>query len=334
VLRVLNEGEEGFADIPKWQKRMFWLFPSKSVGLDGRAYNNWIRIPKPFQLGMIFATLPELAVERIFYKDPNAFDGFIEELLSQSIASPVPTGLVVPYEVWANKSTFTDRNVVPRSRERLLPEYQYSAYTTQTAKAVGRGLANLPAGGSEVDLPVLGELRRSKLASPAIIEHVVRGWTGGLGTTMLGLLDEALQSQGIVPNVIEPTKTWSDMPFVKGFTVRHPSMGAEPIAEFFERSEPYAQNFATFQALAKQGDGADALRVAEQSVGKMANLSKIRQALSRMGSAANMIRANDQFSADEKRQMIDEIYLTAVVTARSANEALDKYEASQRSKKR
>ena len=75
LLYFLNRDDKRYQELPQWQKDTFWIIPTKKI---------LFRIPKPFELGMIFGTFPERVLQYIDTQDPKAFDEYASRLAEQS----------------------------------------------------------------------------------------------------------------------------------------------------------------------------------------------------------------------------------------------------------
>ena len=332
-----------YAEIPDWQRDWFWVFPvpsAEATGVDRdfglgvtAEYGGevWARMPKPFVYGYLFGTIPEKSMAHILEHDPDALDGVLDTLLQQGMVSPMPSGPLVAVELYANRSMWTNRPIIPTDRERLLPEFQYSPYTTALSKQIGRVLSDLPFGMSEVDLPLVGPLRFSQMSSPAAIDYTVRGLTAGLGSTVWKLVSDGLEASGLVPETVDPAKTWSDIPVVKGFMVRHPTMAAQSIADFYDRSQPYIQKAETYTTLVRAGEVDQAMRLLDRDgyeIESLGGLSGIRSEIGAAANAANGIWIMPGWTPEEKRHLIDQLYIQAIGTARLGLEIIDDFEQS------
>ena len=211
ILAAVNRDDPRWKEVPQWQKDLFWIVMTKD--------HIW-RIPKPFELGIIFGTVPERITEYILSKDPRAFDNLLETIGNGAAPGFLPAVMTPLIENWANKSFFTDRPIVPKGKEGLLPQYQYQPYTTEAGKAIGKALSHTP---------LLGD---TWAASPAKIENLVQGWSGGLGKLVLQGVDLVLKKSGIVPDEVKPSKDLSDIPMLRAFHVRYPGNDAESIKRF------------------------------------------------------------------------------------------------------
>ena len=143
---------------------------------DASRDDNWIifgmKFPTPFELGFIFKTIPE-RITRLFLKDDtmrDAHDSLIRGLVNAfevPIAGPQAVAPVV--EVVANHSFFTGRNVVPQHLIDRPAKEQYKYYTSEFSRTIGDTFG----------------------ASPLKVEHLIKGYSGTMGSYLLGILDVA-----------------------------------------------------------------------------------------------------------------------------------------------
>lgn len=302
MLTIVNRKDERWKEIPQWQKDLFWI-----VMTPKHVY----RIPKPFELGIIFGTVPERMIEYILDKDPAAFDGLLATIGRGAAPGAVPTVMTPLIENWANKSIFLDRPLVGADRERWLPEYQYRPYTTEMAKKIGSLLGSVPA------------LERNPYIAPAKLENLVRGWSGGLGMYIVRLTDLALRKTGALPDPIKPAMTLADIPVIKAFVVRHPSSGAESVQKFYDDYAKAQELKITIDGLVKkEGRLSEAMRLFKDHESDMPKLDNVHKALKNQSSAIQKIYQNQNMSASDKRQNIDIIYYQMIQTAKAGNKIL------------
>ena len=333
-LYLYNRTDGRWEDIPQWQKDLFWVvIPNriskedwKKMSADDKAKmlsinpatSGIYRIPKPFEIGILFGSMPERLAEYILSQDPKAFDGYLKSAargLSPGIMPNIGAPLV---ENWANKSFFFDRPLVPKGQEGLLPGYQAGPHSTETAKAISKAINRIP-GADEV----------SSQTSPAGIENIIRGWTGGLGQHALNIVDESLKKAGVVPEKVKPSKSLSDIPFIKAFTVRYPSASAESIREFYDNYKKMDQTVSTARYLArKKFDPKEAAEVLE--AGDIAQVNRVYQALQRQQQAINAINELPSITSEEKRRLIDTAYFQMIDVAKAGNEIFKKSKAARR----
>jgi len=309
MLWAANHDDPRYKEIPQWQKDMFWLVMTKDT-----VY----RIPKPFELGILFGSLPERALDAYFGENPRAFKDFQKTVFEGLLPNYIPT-IVQPFvEHWANKSTFTGNPIVPFDVEGELPEYRYQPYTSIVAKKLGQFVAAVPGVGN------------TSFASPAVIENYVRAWSGGVGAYALQVADEALIQSGAVEDPVKPAATLSDIPFVKAFVVRHPSAQAQSIQDFMDRYQEKSQVLTTIRKQAQEGnfEAAQKLLVADEYAADMIKLSGVKEALTQQHRFIRLVYNNKDIKPEEKRQLIDGVYNGMIETARLGNQILDDYERS------
>jgi len=309
LLAIANHDDERYKEIPQWQKDLFWIIPT-----DHCIY----RIPKPFELGILFGSVPERITHFIMDQDPHSFDGIFDSIGRGLSPGVIPTVGIPLLENWANKSFFFDRPIVPRSREDLLPEYQYSDYTTETAKKIGQIIGKFPGIGT------------TGAASPAYIENLVQGWTGGLGRYALQIAEAGLKASGAVEAGPEkPSKTLADIPFVKAFVVRFPSAQAESIERFYQNYSKASAVNKTIKALMEKEQNPEiALKLWQES--GMADLEGVRSGLGNMRDVIDLVYRNPDMTGDEKRQIIDTVYMQMIMIAKQGNTIYDEYEKVRR----
>ena len=287
--------DEDVAELPRAQRNINYVF---KVG------DTIYRLPKPQQIGFVstmFSQMTTAALDRMNNNDRddllrNAAKAFANEF----DMNPMPNAFAVPIELWANKSFFFDRPIVPVSAENLLPEYQYTQNTTELTKFISSKLG--------------GWIGKENTFSPAKAEHIVRGWTGGVGTTVLKATDLALRKAGIVPDPVKPAPTLSDIPFVKGFVMRHPSSSAESIQRFYEEYQNRMKKYNSFKAMAKQMNVGETNELSPYAA--YGGLNAVYRGMSENGAAIRNIYNNPEMSADEKRQNIDQLYLIQIQLAK------------------
>jgi len=309
LLAIANHDDPRYKELPQWQKDLFWIvITDKTV---------W-RIPKPFELGILFGSVPERVTNYILDQDPHAFDKLGDTLLRAASPGMIPTVQAPFIENWANRSLFFDRNLVPMSREDLLPEYQYSDHTSETAKLLSSVVGRFPG------------LDQWKAAAPAYIENLVYGWSGGLGRYALQIADAGLKAAGAVEEKFQkPAATLADIPFVKAFVVRYPSAQAESIQRFYDNFDKALAVNKTIKVLMEKEQNPEAAAKLWQSSG-MADLQGIRTALSNAHNTIDLVYRNPDMTPDEKRELIDQIYMQMIAMAQNGNKLAESFEKARK----
>ena len=153
-----------------------------------------LKLPIPFEVGFIFKTVPERALDLAFGRSNLQQTG---KSLARGIVSTLkvdPLGFQISkplLEVMNNKSSFTGNEIIPfYMKEGLDPQLQYTMQTTELARGIGKGL-NI---------------------SPMKIDYVMKGYGGTLGTYLLTMSDMAVR-QATGRDFVTPRLT--SMPLVR-----------------------------------------------------------------------------------------------------------------------
>ncbi len=318
-----NHDKQWFQDIPRWQKDFFWTFSPD----DGKTI---MRIPKPFELGVLFGSLPERLMDAFVADTPDAMKGIDSSISQAFYPNLIPTWASPVIEQFSNRSLFTGQPLIPKDVENQLPEYRYNTYTTELAKKLGGELGAFP-GMKEMSIGNEGSVTPGvarALTSPALIEHYVQAWSGGLGMYFLKAADLALRKTGQLPDPVNPTDALADIPFVKAFVVRYPSAGAQPIQDFYDAYGQHKMAADTIMAQAKQGNiGAVNKEMKFDPVAFM-QLEGIHQALGETAQLVRLIYKNPEMTPDDKRQIIDTLYFRMTELGKAGNDAMKQSEAN------
>ena len=308
-----NKDDKRIADLPPYERDMF---DHVAVG------DHIARIPKSYELGVVFGTLPQRLMDAFFKDNPDAMKDFDKMMVNAFISNVIPTALVPPIEQYANKSLYTGNPVIPYALERELPEYQYNEYTTETAKQIGALMGAFP-GMTKYALKDQGEFMPGvarALTSPILLEHYLRSWTGGLGMYVEQLVDLPLRRQGIIPNPVKPEKYWTEGPFIKAFFVRYPSMNAAPIRDFYDTYYEKERSWNSYKRAEEAGDFEKMKKVlAFDPSGATLHLLDIRKTLTSFSHIMHKIEADPQKTPSDKRQLIDTFIMRSLEVARYGN---------------
>jgi len=306
LLWIKNHDDPRYQELPRWQKDLFWIWITE----DGSVY----RVPKPFELGLVFGRGTELLLDYMYSKDPGKIDDFIKEMAISNLQNlmPLPTAAVPFIEQKFNSSLFTGRPIVARDQEGLLPEYQWTEYTSETAKLLGRGLRY-----------ILGD--QTSWSSPSRIDAVINNWTGTLGRHLVDAADKALIASGVVPDPIKPADTLADIPIIKAFIVRNPSGGSEHIEDFYKNYLPIKKRLDSIDRLTDPDEVIRQLNILTNDIGiEHTILVGMADALSQQRKFISLVTQSEFYNPDEKRQMIDDTYRMMIMIAKQANELIAK----------
>ncbi len=315
LLYLSNRDDPRWKEIPRWQKDLSWI-----VFTDEHIY----RIPKAHSAGIIFGSLPERMLEAFESDNPGALKDLEKSILSTFVPNMIPTVAAPVVDQFANRSLFTGAPLIPAAQEKMLPEYQYTEYTTELAKAIGQIMGAFP-GMRDRSIrdedTFIGGVARA-LTTPILVENYVRSWTGGLGQYTLQLADKALRETGVLPDPVKPLDTLSDLPVIKAFVIRYPSASAQSIQDFYDDYFASKRLYDTKMMLAKEGD-LDAFDKV-QNIDPMAwdSMAGIRDTIADQAKLIRLIYKNPDLTPEDKRQIIDATYGRMIELAKVGNDAM------------
>jgi hypothetical protein len=276
------EVARAYNDRPSYERNSHWLIPKKwFTGDDG-----FWRVPKPFEVGFIYASLPERTLEYLGSKDPEAFAGALRDMYGQFTPEgwPVAVGPIVEASIGEHGYDFWRRREIdPRSWENLPPEFQYDERTSIVGLKAGK---------------LLGK-------SPAKIDHLIRGITGSLGAEGLNLTTQLAKSLGIDTRV-EPMGT--GRMFARRF---HTSPVATTESEllFRRRWDKADKSYNALEELVTSGKEAEAREYAREHRDDLETYAKMREtekALRKLSRARGMIR-EAPLPRDERLESVQRI---------------------------
>jgi len=200
-----------------------------------------IKIPIPFEVGMLFKAIPERVFDLTLGDDAFTQKSFDEFLISTG--RQLETSLNVPFtqpsaglqilkpisEAINNRNTFTGQEIVPYYQLKREAGYQARESTNTVAKAIGEAF-NI---------------------SPAKIEHVIRGYTGTLGGYVLSATDSIARSvtgEPLLPSNVDLAR---QLPVVNRLIMDTDKAGGLQ-QQFYELRSEVDKAVNTMNALKKQ----------------------------------------------------------------------------------
>jgi hypothetical protein len=314
LLYYAQHDDPYYDEIPLWRKIIFWNIITHNA--DGSLNHIW-SIPKPFEVGILFGTVPIMALEWMKTHDPKAFKEAMIAAGQALVPGVVPTAAIPMIENFANRSLFFDRPISPRGSEDLSPYLQYSERTSEAMKLAAKGLK---------DIPFLKDY-----ANPAKMENVVRGYTGGMGGYALQEIDRILKATGAVTVAPAPAMKLEDLPLIKGFSQRWPTANAQSIEDFYEKYMEAKRKWADRQETvginrARDVFSARGERLTLKSGEKVAlgmppeleSMEGVAKMLTVLRNNAKVTKASQTATPDQKTEQLDRIYLAMTNLARKA----------------
>lgn len=247
-----------------------------------------LKIPVPFEVGVLFKTLPERLMDTITGR------GSLEDLGESTQRAITNTFGVDPlgfqaikplYEAYVdNQSGFTRSPIVPQYMEEGLEDFQqYRENTNQLAIAIGRAF-NM---------------------SPIKLEYVLNGYGGTLGGYLLSLIDGTLRlatGKDIIPPRID------QLPLLK--RVLGSEIGGGLQQDFYELRQESAKVVATLNRLKERGlyDEYEAYRKNNEGlIRTRPQVLALNRYMTKWRDRRDKVYRNETISPQLKKQMLEQL---------------------------
>jgi len=203
-----------------------WLIPTP--------FGYTIKIPIPFEVGMLFKALPERFIDeflgRQVEKDPlkSTFRQLGTSANIPFIGGDIGIQAVKPlFEAVTNRNSWTNTEIVPYYKQKEMPAYQARQSTNEVVRLIGEAL-NI---------------------SPMKLEHLIQGYTGTLGGYLLDLID--VTARRVTGTPLMPFNI-NSIPVVKRLLLDNDKGGGLQ-QSFYELREEVMGATGTINDLRKQG---------------------------------------------------------------------------------
>jgi hypothetical protein len=252
--------------------------------------NNWIlpsagiRVPIPFEVGVLFKVIPERILEYSFGDDTgkDLSESMGRALKSTFAFNPIPQTFLPLEEARTNYSFFTGRPIVGQGMEGVAPEYQVGPSTTKIAQSIGNNLG----------------------VSPMKVDHVIQGYTGTMGMYLVDAIDSILSSNDASPKA---DKRFEQMPIIKRFAVDKAAKGT--VSAYYDLKNSVDEVVRTVNLLERTGKIEDIEAYMTKNAPMFAAQDYVKAIESEMKSlreALVQVRSSDMTGA-EKRDAINEL---------------------------
>lgn len=339
LMAAANSGDSVIDDSPDHEKWNYWNFhihdwretPSLALAMsqkaaypetvkeqDGKYFidDGWrYKLQKPFTNGILFGSTPEALMESIKKDKPELFAHFLKTVATSTVQEPVPTGIAPLMDWYRNQNSYTGKPIARFSMENKLPEYDYDAYTSETAKRMAQLLSNkwVPKMGPD-DAPI---------NDPRVIEHLVRGYMGSTGQMLLNLSDSILAKAGITPEKTTMEKTIYESPFFRRFMARFPDSRPQSIDDFEQSFKLASEIQHTVQVLGREGKADQAAELQQKYIANEAKLTGIENMIKNHRHAQMAIVSDPKMSQDDKGQLFDIMTFEMIAGAKEGNRVMN-----------
>ncbi|WP_145487994.1 LPD38 domain-containing protein [Yersinia aleksiciae] len=298
ALMALNWDDKRYEELQDWDKDTYWhaWFGDQHV-----------RFPKPFEIGLIFGTLPERFVRALGGKDTGAkFGKLVAHNFMETMAfNPIPQVAMPIAEAYVNYDFFKGGPIENMADSNLIAGARYNDQTSLLMREVGQA-TNI---------------------SPKMLDHIVMGYTGSLGGYVMGatnLLMRNLKDYGETPSM-----RLDEMPVIKSFfRGSDPAKSTQFTEDFYRMMTEANQINSTINSFRKQGRGDDANELIEDNRGKLSQrqgLTATQKQVKALNAQIEMMRRDRILTADQKREKIDRLMATRNKLVQQAVERVNPY---------
>jgi hypothetical protein len=316
ALYLVNHDDEDFKKLEEWQRdSFFWIkIPGTS---------NWLRIPKPFEMGA-FATVAERLTEQMVDDkvEGKVFAKRLMHVLLENLAmNPMPQVVKPLYEIATNKDGFTGRAIESQGMERLSKENRVNAGTSDLAVGLNKvngmfasAMESLTGGGVKAD---------SMQFSPIQIDYLIRGYLGWVGSAVL------TTSNAVTAPLKEGESSRferiDDFLVVGNYIKTMPQGQSKYVTSFYENAKIAATVSADYQNFIKLGQMDKAVELAEDK-GDMIALNKLYSKASKVMSdltkQIKLVEDDKEMPGDVKRAEIEKLQQLRIDYAKQIEDAM------------
>lgn len=278
ALLALNWDNDKYEELPDWDKDAYW---HAFIG------DQHIRIPKPFEIGLLFGTLPERLARNIGGRDSGAKTAKLMamEFANTMAFTPIPQVALPIAETWVNYSFFTGNPIENMSDSNLVARARYDDRTSMLAREVGEATG----------------------MSPKQIDHVVQGYTGSLGGYILAASNFIIRRGGDYGSV--PEARTDELPLIKSFIRGNaPAKSTHFQEDFYKMMTQASEVYSTVRDYRRQGRIEEANELAQENAGKLAArpvLNHTQTQIRRLNQQIEMIKSSKVLTPEQKREKID-----------------------------
>jgi hypothetical protein len=273
-----------------------WKRASKEVRDNYWLVGN-VKIPIPFEIGVLFKVAPERILEAAFGNDTGGdlAESALRNIVSTLKINPVPQAFLPILEESVNYSLFTGMPIVGRGMENVAAPYQRNSSTTELSIMLGDQL-NL---------------------SPIRIDHVLSAYTGSMGMYMAQMIGAVIN---IGSEETRPAMSIEQTPVLKRFFASDKAGGT--IDAFYSLKKEVDVVVRTQHELQNRGNPEQYAEYMEKN-GQLLGLKGLVSSIDKQLTNFRMLRNKVQFSSldpQEKRETLDNIRYAEIAITENIKE--------------
>lgn len=290
LLYLYMKDDDDYKAAEEWERDSYHLF--KIPGSDVM-----YRFPRPFEVGAIASVMERLTEQMV---DDDAHGELFAERLYHTVKetlsfNPIPQAFHPALEVYANKNSFTGRSIESMSMQRLSPAERKRAWTSETAVWFSGRMDDVSWG--------------KVVLSPVQVEHLVKGYFGWAGATVLGSVD-MLITRPLIDAPSLPALKLLDLPVIKDFARATPARNSKYTTLFYENLREINELYGDIRNARKLGEmekAAEMFRTTKDKLRWRKQYGKAQRYLMKVNARIKKVRLDKQMDTGKKRRMIEKL---------------------------
>lgn len=282
ALQALMGDDEEYKQLPDYVRYGSLAVPLKFLGFDG----GFLAIPKPFEIGFVFQTFPEILVQAAMGNtEQREIKRAAWEQLKSTFGLALFPQIVSPiFEILLNRSNLTGLPIVTDAMKNLPAELQYTSATSDIVKNLA-GAAGL---------------------SPVQVEALIKGYGGQIVTSVLGLVDGMYRSAtgtGV-------DKDWTQYPTVSTFLKTQQNTNPKGVSDVYRLSAEIQGLTTAINTYVAQGQANKAVELMKENEDLFtvkSSVAALRTQLNTLSRNERMIVNNPKISQEQKEAQLEQI---------------------------
>jgi hypothetical protein len=288
---MLYQDDEEYQNRPDYDKDTYWWIKIPGTEV---VY----KMPKPHEFSIV-GNIAWRALKLAEAENPDygkALSTGVKTLVSREFGIvPVPQAIKPLIELGMNKNLFFDRDIEPLGSQGRSPSLRYGKYTSETLILASQILENSP-------------IDKLKL-SPYQLEHLINGYFGWAGSSILGVADMLTTSVGEFPE--RPARKLLDHPAARRIFKSSPLRNTKSGTVFYERLKELEQTVQDMNFAKKIGNTEKFNEIYDNKKELLkykAFLKKKQRSINDINSRITDVRNDMDMGADVKGAKMDRLY--------------------------
>ena len=312
ALYSLMSQDDRWREEPMHRKLAYHIIYPNVLGLEGVLGTEPILIPRAFEIGAIFTSIPELFVDGMTTESSEYVrDGLLHTFINTFSFNPLPQALIPAVEVASNYDFFTGRNLDTASQQRYLKSERVGPTTPEATRLLSKASQDT--------------------LSPNQISQLVEGYLGTLGGYMLTAFDVIASGMGVIPT--RPTGVFGSNPIGQTaealgfgrFRKPDPDPSNRFVGDFYDLKKEVETIYSTVNMLKRDGRVEQAFALMDKHKTKLRYrkfLLNINKKLQKINGDIRKIRLDENLSGDEKEKRLKSLIRNRNATAKQVDKIL------------